>query len=124
VPGTELGRTLTRAAPDAYICAYELWAAFDSLAWRALTRVDVLVAHAPKEAIAVFVARALCGEHDFDVRVSDAAAPGYGLVLLVGEAVARLLVPGPGAGMPAWLLRWQKEERLREERARGWPLIL
>jgi hypothetical protein len=58
------------------------------------------------------------------VRVSDEAAPGYGLVLLVGEAAARLLVPGQGAGMPAWLLKWQKEERLREEHARGWPLIL
>jgi hypothetical protein len=56
--------------------------------------------------------------------VSDEAAPGYGLVLLVGEAAARLLVPGQGAGMPAWLLKWQKEERLREEHARGWPLIL
>jgi hypothetical protein len=124
VPGTELGRVLTRAAPDAFICAYDLWAAFDSFAWRALTQVDVVFAHAPAEAIAAFVARALCGEHDFDVRLSDAAAPGYGLVLLVGEAAARLLVLGPGASMPAWLLKWQKEERLREERARGWPLIL
>jgi hypothetical protein len=106
-------------APDAAACTQRLWAAFASHAWRALVQVDVVFAHVPAEAIDAVISRALFQPHGFDVRLSDAAAPAYGLfspALRCWEEVARPHVridaawddgENGTAGMPAWLGKWQ-----------------
>jgi hypothetical protein len=126
------GQGMFWRAPDAADCAERLWAAFDSRAWLALTKVDVVFAHAPAEAIEAFISRALFGYHEFDVCLSDVAAPGYAIVgtaLCCGEVVFRPYVRAPrGAenhdgewtGMPTWLRAWQRASGLPMESEAWW----